>query len=272
MKVGVIIVTHNSEKTIDPVLASLESQTLPPSKIYLIDSGSKNVDPIKKWNRHGVIEIALLPNVGFSAANNLGFISLEKEIEYVLFLNPDVILTPDFLEKGAQVLEQNPSVGAITGKMIGYDFAKDKPTHLIDSTGIFGKWYGNWYDRGQNEPSDRYNEEEEIPAICGALFFGKKEAFESVLIRDDEVFDEKFFCYKEDIDLSLRLKEKGWILKYIPALVAYHGRGWKKRAQVSRNLKLMSAKNELLLHWKIQDPIKITYSFLKWIGVKFFFL
>lgn len=269
VRVGVIIVTHNSAKTIDPVLESLKRQTLPPSKIYLIDSGSDDTHYIKKWDHKGPIEIALMPNIGFSAANNLGFNSLDKTIETILFLNPDCIITDDFLEKGAEFLWGRKDIGAVTGKMIGYDFYKHKPTDLLDSTGIFTTWYGKWYDRGQREPKNKYNQEESVPAICGALFYAKRDALNDILIDESEVFDERFFCYKEDIDLSLRLREKGWVLQYYPSLIAYHGRGWKRRSQVSRKLRVMSAENELKIHWKTKNPIKITYSFLKWVGVKF---
>lgn len=268
--VAVIIVTHNSENTFDQAITSLLAQTLPPFQILVIDSGSENTQYIKKYGHDGPIEMAFLSNVGFSVANNVGFQSLEQEIQYVLFMNPDVILETAFLEKAVQWMDVKgrEKVGALTGLLLGYDFKEEKPTGYIDSTGIFSTWYGRWYDRGQGKraKTSPYTQMEAVPAICGALFFGRKAALHEV-----HVFDETFFCYKEDIDLSCRLRKRGWQLVYLPTLIAYHARGWRKdRGRVPYELRLMSARNELKLHMRLKNPIKILYSLMKWIGVRVF--
>lgn len=270
MKVGVVIVTHQSESTIDPVIDALQKQTVPATEIFIIDSGSSNTAYVKKYNRKGVIELCLMPNIGFSAANNLGFASLGKEIDCVLFLNPDLILPVDFLEKAIFWLSNHPKVGALTPKLLGFDFKTNEPTGLIDSAGITGAWYGRWYDRGQGKKSHEYDREDQVDALCGACMFCRKEALLSVEISPGQVFDENFFCYKEDIDLSLRLAKEGWELMFVPSLIAYHGRGWKGRKNTSHLLRLMSAENELKLHLKQKNPIKIFYSWLKVWGVKVF--
>lgn len=273
--VAVIIVTHNSEDTFDQAITSLLAQTLLPNQILVIDSGSENTQYIKKYGHEGAFEIAFLSNVGFSVANNVGFQSLDPDIRYVLFMNPDVLLETPFLEKAVQWMDVKgrEKAGALTGLLLGYDFKEEKPTGYIDSTGIFSTWYGRWYDRGQGKRAKNspYTLVESVPAICGALFFARKAALHDVLINSSQVFDENFFCYKEDIDLSCRLKKRGWQLIYLPTLLAYHARGWRKdRGQVPYASRVMSAHNELKLHWKLKNPIKILYSCLKWIGVRFF--
>lgn len=273
-KVGVIIVTHNSQKTIDETLHSLTLQTLAPAEIYLIDSGSSETKYLKAHDHEGVLEMSMMPNIGFSAANNMGYNSLTPDIDYVLFLNPDVILPPSFVEEAYLFMEQeaHQKVGAMTGILLGWDSEKERPSGLIDSAGIFPKWYGNWEDRGRGQSSKRhtYQKTEAVPALCGALMFCRKKALESVKMGQGQIFDEAFFCYKEDIDLSWRLREKGWSLFYVPEMIAYHVRGWNPhRQRVARNLRLMSAENELRLHLKQKNLIKITYSTLKYMGVKF---
>src|SRR5262249_49063606 len=156
--------------------------------------------------------------------------------------------------------QNNKDCGALTGTILGYDIAKDKPTGKYDSTGVFRKWYGHWYDRGQGKDChpQKYAKKEYIPAICGALFFCRKEALDSVLIRDKEIFDNTFFMYKEDIDLSLRLRNEGWKLAFVPHLVAYHCRGWyKERKRVPRILRMCSARNELFIHKRSREPIPL---------------
>lgn len=267
---GVIVVTHNSEATIDQTLASFAEQTFRPYEAFLIDSGSADLQYIKKYNRKMGLEICFMPNIGFSAANNLGAGSLDKEVEYVLFLNPDVVMPPTLFQDLVAWMNAHPDVGAVTPKLLGYDFKKVTPTGKLDSAGIASTWYGKWFDRGQREPAELYSKQEEVEAICGAFFFARRKALNSVLIHNYEIFDESFFSYKEDIDLSLRLKNAGWKLVYLPQFIAYHGRGWKTRALVPYPIRVMSAENELKLHIKSKNPIRIAYSFLKLMGVKLF--
>ena len=269
-KIGVIVVTHNSEATIDPTLLSLSEQTFKPYETFLIDSGSTDVQYIKKYNRKMGLEICLMPNIGFSAANNLGFASLDKDLEYILFLNPDVVMPANLLNDLIEWMDQHPDVGAATPKLIRYDFKNGAPTNKLDSAGIASTWYGKWYDRGQGQDADSFNQEENVEAICGAFFLTRRKALMTVQLNKYAIFDESFFCYKEDLDLSVRMRKEGWNLVYLPQFVAYHGRGWKKRGLVPHPIKMMSAQNELKLHLKSKNPIRITYSLLKMIGVKLF--
>lgn len=274
-KVGVVIVTHNSEKTIDQTLFALNNQSYPVEYIFLVDSGSADTKYLKVHDHVGTLEMCMMPNIGFSAANNLGYNSLTKDLEYVIFLNPDLILPDDFVKKAVAWMEEpeHKKVGAISGILLGWDVEKERATGLIDSTGIFSTWYGKWFDRARGTSYKRtpYTKEEAVPALCGALMFCRKKALESVKMGRFQIFDETFFCYKEDIDLSLRLTKKGWKLYYLPTLVGYHVRGWNPNRKLApRKLRLMSAQNELKLHLKSFNPIKILYSASKLIGVQVF--
>lgn len=275
VSVGVILVSHNSEKSLSQTLAALNQQTQSADQIILVDSGSSDTHYLKLHDREGILELCFMPNIGFSAANNLGYASLDKEISYVLFLNPDVILPKNFLASAVAWMQTpgRESVGAISGPLYGWDLDHEKPTGFIDSTGIFSTWYGRWYDRAKGYPArhNPFDKLELVPALCGALMFCRKSALESVKIPPSQVFDETFFCYKEDIDLSLRLRKKGWTLCYLPNLIAYHARGWNtRRSRIPHASRVMSAENELKLHRKGYNLFKIVYSTLKVWGVKWF--
>jgi GT2 family glycosyltransferase len=82
-----------------------------------------------------------------------------------------------------------------------------------------------------------------------------------------EVFDSDFFLYKEDIELSLRLRKLGWSLLYDPRLTAYHCRGWNSRNNMSRALRIVAAESEVLLYKKHPSPF-IVWAFLKLMAVK----
>lgn len=274
-EVGVVIVTHNSENSIDSTLASISTQSYPPKQVVLVDSGSDSSQYLKKYDHQGALEMCFMPNIGFSSANNLGYLSLDASLEYVLFLNPDVIMPSDLIEKLIAWMSTpgREKIGACTPILLGWDLDKEKPTGLVDSTGIYTNWYGRWFDRGRGASAKHHPfKEMSFPdALCGAFMFCRRSALESVKLSSNQIFDERFFCYKEDIELSLRLKKKGWTLAYLPEFTAYHARGWNRdRSQVPHALKLMSANNELKIHLKTRNPIKIFYSYLKRFAVKYF--
>lgn len=271
----VIIVTHNSEEFIHKAVSCLKRQTMPPSEIVIVDSGSASTEYLNKYqNKTGITLVLEDKDIGFCAGNNLGVQKATGEAKYLLFLNPDAFLTPNFIEWATQYLEQSEHlrVGAIGGTLLGYDHLKEQPTSLYDSTGIFSTWYGKWYDRDQEVSYDpfKYSKEEEVPALCAAALFCRFEALKSVA-RKGEIFNSKFFMYKEDIELALRLKRKGWRVEFVPQLTAYHCRGWASdRKKMSRKFRLLSAKNELKVQLRSFSPIGSVYSLVKYFLVKCF--
>jgi GT2 family glycosyltransferase len=272
---AVIIVTHNSEKTIRKTMESLAQQTRPADKVVIVDSGSSSLSYLAPYQEMPHIQLhAAAGDIGFCCANNLGMRRLGAAYDYIFLLNPDAFLTPSYLEEAIAFMEDpaHVSCAALTGTLLGYDIERDAPSGKYDSRGIFRTWYGKWIDRSQGEEviSDQaVPGYENIPALCGAAFFCRQKALQQVLIGGKELFDPAFFMYKEDIDLSLRLREKGWTLAFLPHLTLHHCRGWKKnRAEMPRRMRLCSARNELRLHWRSKEPLPLAYSLLKFAAVK----
>lgn len=269
---AVIIVTYKSAAVISKCLQALREQTQPPAQIIVVDSGSPCTDYLTNEAR---IELILSKdNIGFCIGNNIGVSRADPALPYILFLNPDAFLPPTFLEEALAYMEapSEKDTGVISGLLLGYNMGNDAPSGMVDSAGIFRTWYGRWYDRSQGEAysPERYRDEEESPALCGALLFCRKKALESVLLGPHHVLDASFYMYKEDIDLSLRLREKGWKVKFVPKLHAYHCRGWQRdRQKVPKQLRLLSARNEMRLFARRRSPC-ILYSTLKYLAVKLF--
>ena len=266
---AVIIVTYNNEKHVAKCMNALQQQTVPPYQIILVDTGSKDLSYLEQYQEQARI-IQAEPESGFCVGNNLGYLAVDPSVDAVLFLNPDAFLFPDYIENGLDYLNHNSDVGAITGLTLGYDFEANKPTGLIDTTGIFSTWYGKWYDRGQGTPysPSLAPTTQPVPAICGAVFFGRKSALDQTRI-DREVMNSSFFMYKEDIDLSLRLKEKKWQLIYVSHLKAYHCRGWdQNRKAMPRKYRLCSARNDLRINWGRKHAVGSLYSLTKLLAVK----
>jgi len=274
-KLYIIIVTHNSKNELPECLKCLAEDSIKHSFVLVVDSGSSDRGYLKDLAADFGFELLETENRGFAAANNIGFKRvLEKGAapsDIIVFLNPDTFVKPGWAKHLTKVFEDNVEAGAVTGKLMGYDLENKKPTGKFDSTGIFRKWYGRWYDRGQGEKDlSQYNKDQLVPAICGALFCCQVQSLIDSMVADHCVFDEDFFLYKEDIELSLRLRKNGWDLHYHPDIEAYHCRGWNEsRASVSYEKRLMSAGNELLLYKKHFSPY-LFWAFLKYLLVRFF--
>ncbi len=267
-KVAAIVVTHNSEVTLERCIKGLETQDYSLDSILLVDSGSTDKEYLQLSQRRQSVQLLVTENVGFSKANNLGYEALSSDIDFVLFVNPDLFLPSTFVSQALHIFERTTSLAMLSGKLLGYDLERDKPSGRLDSTGVFRKWYGRWYDRGQGErDTGQYDEPTLVPALCGALLFCNNTALRTL---PGPVFDTDFFLYKEDIELGLRLKKHGWKLLYTHILQAYHCRGWDgERKKMSYELRLTAAKSELLLYRKHPSPY-IVFALLKYILVTVF--
>lgn len=256
MTVAAVVVTHNSGKTLKRCIDALKKQSCRPESLVLVDSGSEDRRYLDEYRYDDEIQFVATDNIGFARANNLGCRRLKKKPDFILFLNPDTFLSPLFIERAIETLHMQPQVGMLTGKMFGYDVEENSLTGLFDSTGIYQTWYGRWYDRGQGEPdTGQYDKKELVPAICGALMFCRMKALLQVALADNIFFDPEFFLYKEDIELSLRLRRYGWLLFYHPELEAVHCRGWQvQRQKMPLQLRKMAAANEVLIYRKHPSP------------------
>ncbi len=263
LKVAAIIVSHNQSHCLDRCLQGLALQEHACDEIVVVDSGSSDTQYLSILKKKHSFRLEFAGNVGFSQANNLGGKKLSSATDFVFFVNPDVFLPPDFISKALNICASDSKIGIVSGKLFAYSLDQDTPTGRIDSTGILRKWYGRWYDRGQGEvDAGQYDEPAIMPALCGALLFCRQEALQSL---QAPVFDPDFFLYKEDIELSLRLRKKGWNLLYHPDLSAYHCRGWQNdRRDMAYPLRKMSAQNEIVLYKKHPSP------YILWALLKFF--
>lgn len=246
-KVTAQIVTYNSQQDILKCLESICNQTYKNIEIIVINNKStdKTVDLI--INKYRDIKlIRNKENIGFCKAHNIGF--RKGTGEYIMVLNPDVILDKHFIENVVDKMEKDSKIGLISGKILRMkpDFSL---TNIIDSTGIVMPRNRRAYDRGQGEEDKRqYDNETDIFGACGAAAVYRREMLEDIKI-DNEYFDENFFAYKEDVDLSWRAKKLGWKCKYVPTAIAYHKRGWKEknRKEIPTFLRVHSIKNRYLM-------------------------
>ena len=263
-----IIVAHNSEKFLDRFLPRHLSEL--GDEVCIVNSSASplriNVDSVK------VIETG--SNVGYASGCNRGIeFGLSVGASHFIIINPDVYLPPSWLSRIKNTIfdDEYSCVGAFTAPLLGYNFKKDSPSGKVDSLGISHTWYGHWYDLSQGSPSELvdfaakpYN----IPASCGALMILTRDAVERLITGRGYVFNEAYFMYKEDIELSLHLQSLGKRIMIIPAAFAYHCRGWHpQRADTPFWARRLSARNEVRLDLKYYKQF-LPYSLLKYFYVQ----
>ena len=218
-----------------------------------------------EWLGDRRVTLQLAQNLGFTGGNNLAWRRLDPEEGNILFLNPDVVLPPGTIARLQKRLEADERLGAVGPRLLHYDFARQELTGRIDSSGIFQSPWGRWFDR-QDGGAVR-TEVEEVPALCGAALLARVAALRVCPPPVGAVFDARYFAYKEDIELALRLRSAGWKVAIDLEAQAWHGRGWQPdRKRMARRWRLLSARNEIRLHatyrWR-----HLPMSLLKWCAV-----
>jgi GT2 family glycosyltransferase len=258
----------------DEYLEALHRQTRRPDRIILVDSGSSNPELLKAKVAHYDLPIEIVyagKDVGFCVGSNVGW-RIVKDLTYCIFLNPDAFLAPDFIERAIAYMESEPKVGMVTPSLVRYDIQAGQPLDAIDTTAVVRNWYGNFVERDCGLPVkelEKYKGPNDIPWLCAAVVFARREALEAVVEQGNQIFDESFFMYKDDTDLSWRVRRAGWRIVHHPGLFGYHCRGWKKRSAFSRELRLMSARNEITTCIKNRSPF-VLLSLAKYAAVGLF--
>lgn len=270
--VGIVTVTHNSGRFFRRYMQSLAAQTVMPALVVLVDSGSSDTAFLNTAAAYSVpTRILLEQNVGFSLGNNIGWSHL-RQFDYTLFLNPDAFLEPDFLERAVRYMEEHSDVGMLTPTLIRYDIEQDRPKDIVDGTGVVRSHLGVTVERDAGQPVtvlERYTGPNEVPWLCAAVALSRREALESVVEHEDQVFDNSFFMYKEDTDLAWRVRRAGWKLIHLPSLVSYHCRGWQSRKSISRTFRLLSTRNEMRMCIKNRSPF-VVIAAAKYLLVRLF--
>lgn len=243
--VSVIIVTWNSAPFLRRCLAALASQSYPNLELIHIDNASADdsVTVVRELapNARQIINDA---NLGFSAAVNQGVRVARGE--FVLLLNPDAFLEPDYVGKLAAAL--TGTLGMATGKLLKAD------TNLIDSKGIRMTRAGRHFDIDQGVPDSRQPADDtpiEVFGVSGAAAMYSMSFIRDVTI-GGEFLDEDFFTFREDADVAWRGRLLGWRAIYVPDAVAHHVRTVtpEKRRSLSAITNMHGVKNRFLLRLK----------------------
>ena len=268
--VSAVVVTWNSIRDISACIESLQAQTYALKEIIVIDNASRDGTAELVRERFPMVELDVRDeNEGFARGNNIGF--SKTDADWILTLNPDARLDPDFISILLKAAENNPRIGMLGGKLLQVrelDPDGIPNTKIIDSTGIEIFKSRRVRDRGMGEEDNgQYDKHERVFGICAGAALYKREMLLDVAITG-EIFQERFFAYYEDADLAWRSWRRGWEAWYIPSAVGWHRRGGSptgsrfSRELTHRNRLWMIARNEPLSRTLSDFPQIFLHEFL----------
>lgn len=228
MKLVIGIVNYNCIEHTLRLIDSIKKN--PPSceyQIVILDNASK--DRSKEFLRRleDIKVIFKTENLGFGKGCN--DIAWRTESEYILFLNPDVILTKNALDNLIKFMDNNKECAISGGKLLNLDgtiqySCRRFPT-LINV--FFGRENlltrflpGNRFTRNYMYIDMDYNKNNEVDWLRGAVFMVRRSVFERL-----KGFDERFFLFLEDTDLCLRARKEGYKVFFVSDAVFYHKLG-----------------------------------------------
>jgi len=268
MDLSVIIVSYNVqyfiEQCILSVLAAAENLKI---EIIVVDNNSSDASCeliLEKYPE--IILIQNKENVGFSKANNQGVKIANGK--YVLILNPDTVVAEDTFDQILAFAKSKRNLGVLGVKLIdgsGNFLPESKrgiPTPQVSFNKLFGissKSTGKYYATHLNE-----NETGVVNILVGAFMLLKKSVYNEV-----NGFDEAYFMYGEDIDLSYKILNKGYQNYYYANTQVIHYKGESTKKNVE-NLKYFH--QAMKIFYKKHFKLNSVYDFVMSFGIEFWYL
>jgi hypothetical protein len=261
-RVAVVVLNWNGINDTLECLGSLQKQSYKNFRIVVIDNGStdNSQELLDKYkDAHINTDIVYNPkNFGFAGGVNTGIeYALNDDFEYVALFNNDAIANKDWLKNLVNAIGPQ-DIGISTGLLLRIDGS------TIDTT---GEQYSVW---GLPFPRNRNNKT--IKAAGGGMVFGATggaSLYKTSMLREIGFFDEDFFAYYEDTDISFRAQLAGWKVAYSPDAIAYHKEGATSKKipgfavyQTFKNLPLLFLKN---VPRGLLIPIGIRFYFSYWL-------
>lgn len=268
MNLSVVIVNYNVqcflEQCILSIYAASENITV---EIIVVDNNSEDESCAILRNKYPDVRlIENKENVGFSKANNQG-VNLAKG-EFVLILNPDIVIGEDTFDAILSFAKKKQNLGVLGVKMIdgSGEFASESkrgiPTPVVSFNKLFGissKRTGKYYATHLDE-----NETGVMDIALGAFMLVRLKVYKEV-----GGFNEDYFMYGEDIDLSVKLLNKGYQNYYFGKTKVIHFKGESTKKD-TKNLNYFH--DAMRIFYKKHFKLNLIYDFFMRLGIEFWYV
>ena len=250
-QITLVIPNYNGRAFIEDCLQSVLEGDLIPHVIVVDNASTDGSRELVKEKFPEVDLVALSVNTGFCHAVNTG-IHLAKT-DFVMLLNNDTKVAKDCFRRLAETLRKDQKAFSVQAKMLSM-----KDESVIDDAGDFYAALGWAFARGKGKKADRYGKSGEVFSACAGAAMYRMDVF-----REIGLFDERHFCYLEDVDIGYRAKLFGYRNLYEADAVVYHyGSGTSgsvhnpfKEEMASGNNRYLLYKNMPLLQRVLNAPL-----------------
>ncbi len=264
---SVVVVNYNVRYFLEQCILSVQNATKNmSSEIIVVDNNSKDEScTMLKEKFPEVIVIENKINVGFSTANNQGVDKAKGK--WILILNPDTVLAEDTLIELQKFTLQKENIGAVTVKFIdgSGNFLPESKRGIPTPKVAFGKLFG-FPKRAKNAYyASHINENEigKVPVLCGAFMYVKKDIYQQV-----NGFDQDYFMYGEDIDLSYKIEKQGYSNYYFGKAKIIH---YKGESTVKNKEYLKRFYGAMEIFYKKHFTVNVIANSVMLVGIKLFF-
>jgi len=264
LKLDIIIINWNSGKLLENCIKSIVNTVRESFKLQIIVVDNASIDDSLSFINKSNLPIKLIKNkenVGFARACNQAL--RYSKGNYILFLNPDTILKKDTLYKAIDIMESNPDISVLGCKQV------DENGNIIPSCSRFPKLINYIYDiLGLSKiwpktfkPATIMIDWDHKDSRCVDHVMGSFMLIRRDVLKKVGNFDERFFVYLEDLDLSKRIIEMGGKIFYSTDLEIYHeGGGTSKKVKDRR------------LYYSLKSRIRYGYKHFKKIDAVLLFI
>lgn len=212
---SVLIVNYNGGAYVQGAIDSLKAQTHRSFEVILLDNASSD-GSVDKLDMSGLPSVTLLResrNHGFARGNNLAA-SVAKG-KWLALLNPDAAARPDWLAQVLSGTERYPDVDSFACTQL-----RMNDESLLDGAGDNYLVCGIPWRGGYGRPATELPTEGDCFSACGASAVFRRRTFTSL-----GGFDERLFCFCEDVDLGFRLRLAGGNCVFLPGAIVAHAGG-----------------------------------------------
>jgi GT2 family glycosyltransferase len=225
--VAIIVLNWNGLEDTIRCVESLRTISYTNRQIVLVDNGSEGDDVSVLRERFGAL-VRIIENdrnYGFAEGNNIGIrYALENlDPDYLLLLNNDTALAPDFLTALVDAAEKDARIGVIGPHV--YDYYRPAILRRNGAGERFDWWRGRGFPVSSGRPDDRNSDMHEADCIEGSCMLARRSVVERVGILDPE-----YFAYWEETDWCFRMRNQGYRV-----CVARNSRIWHRAQPFSKN-------------------------------------
>lgn len=233
MRIGIIIVTFNSQKDIQRLLNSLLIQTVKNFFVYIVDNDSKDstLDNVREYiDRLSIKIISTKHNNGYAKGNNIGIQkAMEDGCDIVFILNPDMQLERNCIDILVKRISSDEKIGVI-GPVVLFG---DKPGRIIQSYGI----KANFRTQKKAAPYSNSRWRADIPSeIYVEYLIGGAMMIRCSILKITGMFEEDYFMYNDELDLAYRVRKSGYKTLCMRDAVAVHHHDFGNQNRKGHNL------------------------------------